>query len=304
MPYKEIFCHHYDEGCFRVLFNVENFLRTLVRWEIRGRNPTDWKGLILAEVIREAEERQRQEREIGYLDIRKSGLLSYLTLSELKDICLGPLWEPCFRLQWPPHDVVQSEFKKLIAIRNKSAHFRPITVRDLRVAVRFAEDLADWTRNYRHIRQYSSQITTRDENAKNKFEEMNLKDVGSFWQDLHERGIVQRYNLSFCNLGHHVAITANVVGGSVDHIKFLEFIDRTEKEVSFCRIGDLAEIVCCYVPIKLSSKEIIKVFETEISIVSCSRDGMSSEEVRNKLEIPQRENILPWSVELPPDFRG
>src|SRR5262245_35389234 len=94
------FCHDDDLHCFSLLFDIETFLRTIVRWELRGRNPKDWLGVMSQEMKDAVNARFKQEREIVYLDIRQSGWLSYLNLSELKDLILGPLWA-AFKRDWP-----------------------------------------------------------------------------------------------------------------------------------------------------------------------------------------------------------
>ncbi|MCB1327798.1 MAG: hypothetical protein KDK35_21380 [Leptospiraceae bacterium] len=86
-----------------------------------------------------------------YVDEYASGFFAYLTLSELRDLLAGKVWSERFVRTWPPLEIVKSEFRKLLGVRNKMAHFRPITNRDMRVIGRFAEDLQDWTAPYRGV---------------------------------------------------------------------------------------------------------------------------------------------------------
>jgi hypothetical protein len=295
------FCHEDDTECYRLSFEIETYLRVVARWELRGRNPADWRGLIPSLILAEAEARQEQERSIGYLDERKSGILSYLNLSELKDLILGPLW-PAFRKQWPPEDMVRSEFKKLIAIRNKIAHFRPVTSRDRRVVRRFAEDLADWTAFYRRTAEYATTLRGIGLADKENLKDNNLIGIADSCQQLVESGTAEKYDIALSVRTHHLAIAAKVTAGSIELASYLRFLDAFEKQVSFFRIGDLGEELCCYVPMKIGDDRLLKVMEQLIAVISSPVGGVSGDEVRRNYQVAERENVLPRSIDMPVAF--
>lgn len=303
MNRKSIFIQERDEQSYNLLFDIEAFLRTLVRWESRGIQPKDWTGLINKQVLTTAKDRQKQERSLGYVDGRKSGILSYLTLSELKDILLGPLWERCIRINWPPQEIVKSEFKKLIAIRNKVAHFRPVTEKDMRVSIRFGEDLVDWTDHYRRLRKHAVRLKWNDETTSGNIKNIYKEGVLKFWKEIQEQGTVKRYRIDIAILGHHVSLSAKPEAGSIDSELFLEFVDKFEKLVSFYRVGKLGEKVCCYIPLETEDHLTLEIFRSVISLVSDPGKGMSSEEAQKRYELSERENILPWAIDLPTEFR-
>lgn len=295
------FCHEDDTECYRLSFEIESYLRVITRWELRGRNPADWRGLIPPAIAAEAEARQEQERSIGYLDERKSGLLSYLNLSELKDLILGPLW-PAFRKQWPPEDMVRSEFKKLIAIRNKVAHFRPVTSRDRRVVRRFAEDLADWTNFYKKTSEYATTLMGDALVQKEYFEKNGLNAVADSCKHLVESGTAKECELALSVRSHHISIAAKVTAGSIELNGYLKFLDGFEKHVSFFRIGDLGEQLCCYVPINCGDDRIVKIMEQLIRVLSSPTAGVSGDDVRRNYQVAEREGVLPWLVDMPVGF--
>src|SRR5215510_1485606 len=108
------FCHLDDEEATAILFDIETYLRLVVRWEASGLQGAAWKSYIPEELQKQIREKLRQEREVGYLDARPAAPLSYLMLSQLKDIVVGPLWDLAFK-RWGALELVQGDFKKLIA---------------------------------------------------------------------------------------------------------------------------------------------------------------------------------------------
>jgi hypothetical protein len=301
MPAGPTFCHTDDLQCFSLLYDIETFLRTIVRWELRGRNPKDWLGLISQDIKAAADSRFNQEREIAYLDIRHSGWLSYLTLPELKDLILDPLWI-AFKRDWPPQDILQSEFKKLIAIRNKIAHFRPSTERDRRIVKRFAEDLTDWTAHYQKTRERQEIATFDDVNSERLFEAKKADKIKDCWNDLLRNGSAKDYSASIAFVGHHIALSLSVKAGSINPLEFIRFTEEHEEILSFCRIGDLGDKLVLYIPRKAEEEKTVAAFKDMLSVVENTVDGLSSEEVRIQFEFAQREGILPWVLNVPPDF--
>lgn len=300
-----ILCHENDQSCYQLLWAVESYLRTMVRWEVRAAGPRDWQGMIPAELLEEVKERQDQERRIGYLDERKSGLLSYLTLAELKDVLLEKLADRLRVLEWPPEDLLRSEFKKLIAIRNKVAHFRPVTERDLRVARRFAEDLADWTRAYRRIREYGRTISWEAPDRHSQLTEgkIRLDRVAGFWVDMAKDGRLADLKAEVLLVGSYVALSMSCRAGSVNPQRFRKCAADLETAISFWRIGNLGEKVCCYSPIKIGDDEIVKAWTNVRDLMVDEVPGLSSEAVRTEFEFAEREGVMPWDLALPLEFR-
>jgi hypothetical protein len=296
------FAREIDKQCFEILFTIENYLRTIVRWELRGNNPFDWKGSIPQETIEDARKRQEQESDIAYLDILESGVLSYLTLSELKDLILGPLWSTSFKLSWPPLDVVKSEFKKLIAVRNKLAHFRTITTRDIKVATRFAEDLATWTEGYRNIRRYSSSINFGSSNPEGHFIKFKIESLFKYWATLNSKGTIKEHGILISKLGHHISIQSSVMAGSINSFVFLDLLDKSDHLISFCRIADTGETVVIYLPAKINNVDLQFVLEKVVEMCASPDEVLSSSEAQNIYGMSQREGLLYWEIELPPNF--
>ena len=172
----------------------------------------------------------------------------------------------------------------------------------MRLSLFVMEDLGDWTRHYRRIRDASISITKETKDPSEIFLQQKLQELANCWECLSKDGIAERYDMSVQIVGHHISVQATVLGGSVDPGGFLKFIDEHEKAMSFCRIGDLGDKLCCYVP-KLSVGSATTIFNGIVSVISTVVDGMSSDDVRARFEFAEREGILPWVLDLPVDFR-
>lgn len=140
------FCGPRCEEAYRALFNIESYLRFMVRWELVGKYAEQWEQM-LGEAVEEAAGRREEERRIRKIDAEET-ILSYLTLSELKDVIFDEKVWLLFKDHFPPRDMCLADFKLLIAVRNKNAHFRPMTDRDLAIVRRCLEDMVGYTRGY------------------------------------------------------------------------------------------------------------------------------------------------------------
>jgi hypothetical protein len=297
-------CDELDRACFALLYEIENYLRATVRWEVRGRRPKDWLGLLPPDLIASARSRASQEREIGYLDTRRSSIFSYLNLTELKDVILeSSLWDTTFKFHWPPKEIVRTEFKKLLAIRNKCAHFRSVTQRDFRVAHRFAEDLSDWTRAYRRIRAASRMFKWDSAGADAYLTMEGLADLAQYWTDLAHSGEAERFAISVEAVDHHLGFSVMIPEGSASAELFLAFMENHETVVTFCRVNELADRLCCYVPRKHDPNLILQCVEDLRLIAARAGVGMSSDEVRARFGLAEWEGVVPWGFEIPASFK-
>lgn len=290
-----------DRLCFEHMFDIENFLRTLIRWEMRGNKPREWKGLFDPEMLKEAEARLNTERDIAILDARESSILAYLTLSELRNVLLDNYVS--FRGEtWPPQGILDSEFRKLIAVRNKIAHFRPATERDLRIVERFSEDLVDWSKNYRSIRKRGFRIDSR-EGVGSLGEKNSTMFMVEFWNEVIRLCGERFSNATLGILQHHFFLAIHLDNQSIEPENFETFINKNERWITFCRIGDLGEKASIYVPRELGEGKLLDIFLKFIELFDVLRDSFSSDEARALYQVPKHECLLNWAVQLPSDFR-
>lgn len=286
-------CQGIDAEIYKLLFDIESYLRLYVRWNLRKSNPNDWESKVGNDFVDQAKERQNQEIELGYLDDRKSGCLSYLNLSELKDIILGPIW-PNSDCNWPSKEILHTEFKKLLGIRNKAAHFRPITSRDSRVAIRFSEDLVEWTRAYKTRRKRGK--TTLDGCDALVPMDKYVPGIKKFWE---ENDDISSY-LTMCD--GHISVSAVVDGGSFDPDMFQDYINKYDKIITFIRVDQAGQNISPSFSIKSDPKKIISAVNSLLEMRAVLVDTLSSDEARDAYSMSSHEAVLPWEVELPANF--
>ena len=117
------------------VFRAENELRELVGEALRQADETWWPSRFPAAVVREVETRRRSEAESPAPMDEATHPISYLTLGELVDAVLEDAnWEQVFRVRLgTTRDEFAQTTAMLGAVRNKVAHNREVTQRDLDV---------------------------------------------------------------------------------------------------------------------------------------------------------------------------
>ena len=299
---RKFLCSETECSSFSTLYNIENYLRLVLRWELSGQHGKIWTNKIPKEATEEAEKRKKQEKEIGYLDTIEGVLLSYLNLSELKDLILDLIWDYACKGKghWPPKDVVRGEFKKLIAIRNKTTHFRPLTNRDVRVLKRFSEDLVDWSRHYRRQREYSDKLSKENPKIKDSIIKVlpNLAQSLKTWFDDADPSISLLVNFYPAHIGY----TISLADKSFDKGTFKEILDQNKKVIAFCRVGNLANELTFYAPRNIPDDWHCNFLKEIINLSNHSIDLISSDTVKKDYFLAEYECVLPWEIELPIEF--
>lgn len=145
------FCRPNCERAYNRLYNIEAYLRFMLRWELVGAFAENWQAQ-LGPVLEQARERLDQEQALRIIDADELNIMSYMMLGDLKEVMLRESVWPLFKQHWPPQDLLQADFKLLIAVRNKNAHYRPVTARDMRTIERLQTLIADMTDHYRRER--------------------------------------------------------------------------------------------------------------------------------------------------------
>jgi len=276
----------------------------LVRWELKGKNGLSWKSGLSQDLISEADKRKQQELDLGCVDAISSNLLSYLSLSELKDVLVSPaLWDTCFKASWGAQDIVLSDFKRLIAVRNKVAHFRSVSQRDFRLVERFHEDLNYRTRNYDFARSTIRRINVE-----------NYKELGGELADdalvlaaievIAGIGGFETNQAVIHSLGSHWGLEIHVEAGSIDGEQFLAFISQFHKAISVCRIGSLGEKLEVQFSKKIPIDKAKQLVTQSVSLISNVVSGISSDESKDLYQINMREDVLPWEFEFPSSYKS
>lgn len=230
MDEEPLLCSPLNSFAYRLIYDIEVYLRLVIRLELRAKYCDKWKGGFPPDLTKEANRRYVQEAELGVLDAHPNSVLSYLQLSELKSLILDTwMWSDVFKAHWGAKEIVESDFKKLIAARNKVAHFRTITQRDVRNVQRFAEDLEDRTSKYRDIRRFSRwEDLARDG-------EPECRIASAFYLARHNGALSE---LSRREYKGHVSIRISADSQYIDFEVLNSFVSNNEKYVTFFSVSD------------------------------------------------------------------
>lgn len=303
MTLPSLFCSELDQEYFKLLFEIEAYLRMIVRWELRGIYASSWKSTIPEDVQKQVDSRRTQESEQGSVDERKSGYFSYLNLSEIKDIIVnGPLWAETFKKTWGARDIVSADFKSLIAVRNKLAHFRPITNRDKRIAYRFIEDLSYRTRNYDGMRRLSSRIDLKRRASTGAKDSTVIKLVEELNKLNGEKFLYGDSEFTLEVISHHLAINLQICAGSIDPKKFSELLVNHENIVTLARISPLGEKLEIQIPKNCGMGKFVLIVNDLEKLIENPVEGMSSEEAYSAYNINLSEGVIGWRLPFPCSF--
>ncbi|WP_242359866.1 hypothetical protein [Anaeromyxobacter sp. SG17] len=295
-------CRDTDADTYRTLFDIEAYLRLLARWELRGHAGRSWAGTLSATVRSDAESRRAQELADGIIDPLESGLLSYVHLSDLKDVLVGPLWAKCSRHWRASLDIVKSEFKKLIAVRNKVAHFRPVTDWDAKVVVRFAEDLTRWTRPYRKLREFEVSWSAPGDVTEEVLGLLRKHSLEPVAAELAGVAVPPGDQLSAAVVGHHVALRLKRSAGALSSQRVTALLSRNERDVTIARVGEFGGSLEVLTPAACGSDAIVALARDIVSSADEVVEGVSSEELVSAFGLDRHEGVLTSAVTFPDPY--
>lgn len=296
-----MFCSDLDQEYYKKLYDIESYLRFIVYWELRSKDPSGWKGILEEELIKEIADRIEQEKSIGYIDHREFGFLCYLNLTELKDILLGALWEDCFKENWGSHDLIAADFKKLIAIRNKVAHFRAVSKKDVKVIDDFSYYLNEWTNSYRDICRYATLYSQPDELSSDiRLNEKYSKSVNRIIEISNSLG--PGFIIHLKKYKKYISIILKVDDNTFDPEYTKDFFKKNNKAVAFIAVSKLGDRLAIYIPDTVSDEAVLKIVNASNELYSNTISLLSSEEIDNSYLDNGVEGIYLSSHELPFQF--
>jgi hypothetical protein len=296
-----MFCREADKAYYELLFNLESYLRFVVRWELRAHRPRDWRSLIGDEVLEGAQEKLTQEQGSRYFESYAMGFLAYCSLSELRDIILGPLWAISFSRSWGAYELVSADFKKLIAIRNKIAHFRAISQRDISTINLFTELVSDWTRDYSRQARFAQNFVLDDEVIE---EDKKFKKLPFFlgkWKSLRSRNL-DSLELCVKIVGSYMCLEIKTHVRRFDPESINELITRYQTEIVFLVYGRLGDSLQFYLPTALEEEALASSLEHVLGACKNLIDEASSQFVQKEFDRIAPEFVFSDSFQLPLKF--
>ena len=257
-----------DKQAYEQVFNHETLLRRVLRWELRGHFGQHWYGELGKYCARVEDQIQSEKVESCY-DPRVSAL-GYLGLRDSTALITGRHWDdifkPIFSGSVQKH-TIKSGLRSVISVRNKVAHFRPVSSYQVEFGV--AEKMRSALSEYYDLKLNAAfHLSGEPEKRGEQFgtTEINrlvecLSQLGLklVWEKYSSLESMRTEGLSpgFGVVGHHVfyEIYGN---GSFKSEPILRWIKRVEHEVTFLNIGKHANYLRVFIPIKQGPREISK----------------------------------------------
>lgn len=141
------FCGVDTLDAYRKLFNAENYLRFIVKWELVGQFGEIWRTALGA-IGTKAEEQMTRDAAHGLLDVERHNVMSYTMLSQLQSIITGANWTH-FDANWPKKEYLETQLEVLNRLRGKAMHCRPWSPDDLAALDATLLILSRFTHSYR-----------------------------------------------------------------------------------------------------------------------------------------------------------
>lgn len=288
------FCSGNAETGFRLVYNIELYFRLMIRWELVGNSAENWRSN-LGELNKEARRRQTQEAELRLIDTDSRNLLDYLLLTEIKDLMVTTAVWPLFKDRWPPQDMFQSDFKWFNALRNKVAHFRTLTDRDLRMLDRFKDTVVDVTASYRRQKRGAKPL---DPASLEGVSEGVRASVSQWAADCATHDGRWRF-LSAKRIGKYLVLDTQLRVGSFAPDAVVRIVDAASCDAFFLCIDEPEGRVRIYLPVRLGDAVGQRLVDALYAFPTVDDSPLDDDEdVVGRFDF-----VMPYEVELPMDFR-
>lgn len=254
------FCTDEDLAAYRRLYNLEAYLRYLVRWELVALRGVDWFNS-LGGVRTAALKTQKEERELGIIDYDRRNLLSYTVANDLQGLIDGAIW-PAVRDWMPRADLLTAELDVLRALRNKSAHLRQLTARDLRSLDRIEQTLVHCTSRYREVRREATEVESLPRSkvptplrAGLKLWLKDAADETGRWTDVRLRIV-----------GPYVRLDARLRVGALHPDAIAKAVDEAGTDAMFMSVDAPTGRLSAYVPLCLGRAPATAIFKALLNL--------------------------------------
>jgi hypothetical protein len=285
------FCRPNCQRAYGRLYNMEAYLRFMLRWELVGAFAENWKTH-LADVMDEAEKRLEQERALRIIDADELNIMSYMMLSDLKDVMFRDTVWPLFKQQWPPMDMLQTDFKLLIAVRNKNAHFRPVTPRDLRAIERVQTIISEMTEHYR--RERANAFPKAPDKLPDPFKGPVMKWLGSM-----ESEEAPWATLTVTKLQNYFRIDANLKRGALPADAVQRIVTDGKADCLFAGLDAASGRLSLYLPKSIGAAQAGRLIDTAMMLAPIEAELVPLA----REEAPRLDYVFEADMLLPAPFR-
>jgi hypothetical protein len=286
------FCVGNAENGYRLIYNIESYMRLMLRWELVGACGVKWKDA-LGDVRKKAEGRQSTERELRHISTDERNLLPYTLLSEIAEVMTSSGVWPLFKDAWPRQDLLTADLAVFNAARAKVAHFRQLTDRDMGAIDRFKTIVIDMTAHYRKQRRLQRQLDPANLDLPSR-----LKQPIKRWAGDTEKDDGRWATVRVRTLPNYAVVDAQLRSGSFTPTAVSRLIDETGIDALFLCLDQGPGSLRAYLPLCLKEDEARALVEGLWSFQAIEDDFQEDEEEAEIFDF-----VMPIEVELPMDFR-
>lgn len=287
---RAVFCQPDCQAAYERLYNIESYLRHMLRWELVGKFAENWTQPI-DERLKEAEERRKHEGNFRVIDADERNLMSYLMLTDIRDTMMEDAVWPLFKDDWPPLEHFKNTFQLLIALRNKNAHYRAVTARDLRTLDRIEDNLIDFTARYGRDRRTIRNVEPDKLPAP-------FKDPVANWTQSITPDAGVWDSLKFGRVGPYLVVTARAREGSLPSDS-IDLLLKAKTDCFFAGFEATSGRLDLYLPITIGPKQAERIIAAARSLQT--EDVEIAEGLAD--EAPRLDYVFPIEVQLPVGFR-
>ena len=131
-----------DEQAYKLLGQLEGKLRELIERELSKVSRNWWKERVPKDVRENAEKRREQEKRTPGAKVYP--IKYYLDFSDyIKIICRRDNWRDAFKKYFKDVEWISTRLKELQIIRNKIAHYKPLSERDKDKLALFVKEILE-----------------------------------------------------------------------------------------------------------------------------------------------------------------
>ena len=286
------FCSDEDLGAYRRLYNLEAYLRHMVRWELVGLFGHEWFDK-LGGIRTSALKTRKDEQELRIIDYDRRNALSYTVANDLQTTIDGVLWAQISGWM-PPAEILFAELTVLRALRNKSAHLRRLTPRDLRSLDRIELTFVHCTANYREVRREAVSITS----ASSREVPASIRPALRAWVQDANAPDGRWTTLTMQLVGSYLRIDARLRVGAFHPEAVARAVDAAGTDAFFLCLDEPVGLISVYIPNCLERAR-------ATSLVNALRNMTTIGDAlqEDSIEVEYFDFVFPGTVELPAALR-
>lgn len=287
------FCSGDAETGYRLIYNIEIYLRFMLRWELVGARGHQWKDM-LGDSRTNAVRLQDEERALKVIDADERNILSYTLLSEIKEAMISEKVWPLFKDNWPPQELFLADFKVFNHVRHKAAHFRRLTARDLGAVERFKDIVINMTSHYRRQRRAIGNVLAND--AKGIPPLMAPFVLG--WMKACEDENSRWTSLGLRRLARYLIVDAQLRHGAFSQSAIAHFVEEAKTDAVFLALDPTRGALRAYIPTCLEEKQVKSLFPALIAFKKIEEELYPDDILDEMFDF-----VVPLEVELPMEFK-